>query len=43
MNNRETIEPSPDARNPASQNENRQRQRETDQSGRRVVPPADGQ
>jgi hypothetical protein len=30
MNNRETVEPSPDAGNPESQNEKRQHQRQTD-------------
>jgi hypothetical protein len=43
MNNREMLEPSPDACNPQSQNEKRQRQREADQSSRRVVADADGQ
>jgi hypothetical protein len=43
MNNRETVEPSPDACNPESQNEKRQRQRQTDPPRRRAVAAAGGQ
>jgi hypothetical protein len=41
MNNRETVEPSPDGGNPESQNENREHQREADQCRRGVIPAVD--